>query len=25
MSYWRGWFGFDKNDKPKGIPRLYIT
>ncbi len=22
-SYWRGWFGFSRNEQPKGIPRLY--
>lgn len=23
-SYWRGWFGFSRNENPKGIPRLII-
>jgi hypothetical protein len=23
-SYWRGWFGFSRNEEPKGIVRLYI-
>lgn len=23
-SYWRGWFGFSRNEKPKGIIRMYI-
>lgn len=23
-SYWRGWFGFDREEKPKGIARIYI-
>jgi hypothetical protein len=23
-SYWRGWFGFSRNEYPKGIPRLRI-
>ena len=23
-SYWRGWFGFDREEKPKGIPRMII-
>lgn len=22
-SYWRGWFGFSRKEKPKGIPRIY--
>jgi hypothetical protein len=21
-SYWRGWFGFSRDEKPKGIPRV---
>ena len=21
-SYWRGWFGFSRDEKPKGIPRI---
>jgi len=21
-SYWRGWFGFSRNEAPKGIPRI---
>ncbi|EAT13433.1 hypothetical protein HF888_08050 [Bermanella marisrubri] len=24
-SYWRGWFGFDRNEKPKGIARVMVT
>ena len=24
ISYWRGWFGFSRNEIPKGIPRLKI-
>lgn len=24
-SYWRGWFGFSRDDKPKGIPRLIVN
>jgi hypothetical protein len=24
-SYWRGWFGFSREEKPKGIARLTIT
>lgn len=23
-SYWRGWFGFDRNESPKGIARLKV-
>ncbi len=23
-SYWRGWFGFSRHEKPTGIARLYI-
>jgi len=23
-SYWRGWFGFSRNEEPKGIIRLYV-
>lgn len=23
-SYWRGWFGFSREEEPKGIIRLYI-
>lgn len=23
-SYWRGWFGFSRDEKPKGIPRLFL-
>ena len=23
-SYWRGWFGFSRDEQPKGIIRLYI-
>lgn len=25
ISYWRGWFGFSRNESPKGIPRLRIA
>ena len=25
ISYWRGWFGFSRNETPKGIPRLRIA
>lgn len=25
LSYWRGWFGFSRNETPKGIPRLRIA
>ncbi|MBI5324228.1 MAG: hypothetical protein HZB41_02935 [Ignavibacteriae bacterium] len=24
-SYWRGWFGYTRNEEPKGIYRLYIN
>lgn len=24
-SYWRGWYGFDRNETPKGIARLEVT
>ena len=24
-SYWRGWFGFDRNESPKGIARLEVA
>jgi hypothetical protein len=24
-SYWRGWYGFDRNENPKGIARLEVT
>lgn len=24
-SYWRGWYGFDRNEKPKGIASLLVT
>lgn len=24
VSYWRGWYGFDRNDIPKGIVRIGI-
>ena len=24
-SYWRGWYGFDRNERPKGIARIVIT
>lgn len=23
-SYWRGWFGYDRNEKPKGIARVMV-
>ena len=23
-SYWRGWFGFDRDEKPKGIARVMV-
>lgn len=23
-SYWRGWFGFDRNEKPKGIAKVVL-
>lgn len=23
-SYWRGWYGFDRNEQPKGIVRLMV-
>ncbi len=23
-SYWRGWFGFSRDEEPKGIIRLYV-
>lgn len=23
-SYWRGWFGFSRNENPKGIPHFFI-
>jgi len=23
-SYWRGWYGFDRNEKPKGIARVKV-
>ncbi|MFY9224036.1 MAG: hypothetical protein WAQ98_15305 [Blastocatellia bacterium] len=23
-SYWRGWFGFSEDEKPKGIARIFI-
>lgn len=23
-SYWRGWYGFDRNEKPKGIARVMV-
>jgi hypothetical protein len=23
-SYWRGWFGFNRNEEPKGIARIFI-
>jgi hypothetical protein len=24
-SYWRGWYGFDRDENPKGIARLEVT
>lgn len=24
-SYWRGWYGFDRDERPKGIARLAVT
>lgn len=24
-SYWRGWYGFDRNENPKGIARLTVN
>lgn len=24
-SYWRGWYGFDRNENPKGIARLVVN
>ncbi len=24
-SYWRGWYGFDRNENPKGIARLMVN
>mgnify|MGYP000156021300 CR=1 FL=1 len=24
-SYWRGWYGFDRNEQPKGIARVLVT
>lgn len=24
-SYWRGWFGFDRNETPKGIARVLVN
>jgi predicted nucleotidyltransferase len=24
LSYWRGWFGFDRDERPKGIPRIFL-
>jgi hypothetical protein len=23
-SYWRGWYGFDRNEKPKGIAKGHL-
>ena len=23
-SYWRGWFGFDREERSKGIPRIFL-
>jgi len=24
-SYWRGWYGFDRNENPKGIARVVVS
>ncbi|RUO18932.1 DUF6932 family protein [Aliidiomarina haloalkalitolerans] len=24
-SYWRGWYGFDRNERPKGIARVMVV
>lgn len=24
-SYWRGWYGFDRNEEPKGIARIKVS
>jgi len=24
-SYWRGWYGFDRLEQPKGIAKLVVT
>jgi hypothetical protein len=24
-SYWRGWYGFDRHENPKGIVKLVVT
>lgn len=24
-SYWRGWYGFDRNEQPKGMARVTVT
>lgn len=24
-SYWRGWYGFDRSERPKGIVKLMVT
>lgn len=24
-SYWRGWYGFDRNEQPKGIARVMVA
>ena len=24
-SYWRGWYGFDRNEQPKGIARILVA
>ena len=24
-SFWRGWYGFDRNENPKGIARIKVT
>jgi hypothetical protein len=24
-SYWRGWFGYDRNERPKGMAKLMVT
>jgi hypothetical protein len=24
-SYWRGWFGFDRDENPKGLARITVA
>jgi hypothetical protein len=24
-SYWRGWYGFDRNEQPKGMAKIMVT